>query len=359
MIRPALLCLLLAGCTRLADERALSDLEIGRGEAGGVTIEVVEGRAHLRELAPGAMTLWAQAPVLEITLEVAPGATRDRTITVDNALPDAELAVSAGQVAALGGPRPTLRSWQVALPESGTVQLVLAPPDVGDLSPWRFAAMADIQNALPDVHEVFARIEAEPGVRFVVFMGDLTERGKLREYTEAIEQIATLDLPFYATPGNHELYNDASRWRDRFGRFTQHFTYRGVTFTLVDTASGTIDPIVYAWLDEWLAEARDRIHIYGSHYPAIDPLGYREGAMSSRREAQKLLGKLAGGNVDLTLYGHIHTFEPFDNAGIPAYISGGGGAEPMRLDGIGRHFLVVDVDPAASEVTGVEVVRVD
>ncbi len=49
----------------------------------------------------------------------------------------------------------------------------------------------------------------------------------------------------------------------------------------------------------------------------------------------------------------------FVNAGIPAHVSGGGGAEPMRLDGIDRHFLVVDVDPAAEVVTGVGVVRVD
>ena len=358
-MRTLALVALLAGCTRLAEDRAQSDLEIGRGEAGGVTVDVDEGRAHIRSIEPGAMTLWAQAPELAITLEVAAGASRDWTITIDNALPDAELTSDGADVTALGGDRPTLRAWRVALPASGTVTLTVAPPDAGDLAPWRFAAMADIQNALPEVHQVFDRIEQEPGIRFVIFMGDLTERGKLREYNEAVAQIATLDIPFYATLGNHELYNEWTRWREVFGRYTQHFTFRGVTFSLVDSASGTIDPIVYGWLDDWLAEAADRIHIYGSHYPPIDPIGYREGSMASRREAQKLLAKLAAGNVDLTLYGHIHTYESFENAGIPAHISGGGGAEPMRLDGIGRHFLVVDVDPAAGEVTGVEVVRVD
>lgn len=359
MIRTALCFFLLTGCTRLAEERAMSDLEVGRGDAGGVSVEVDEGRAHIRAIAAGEMTLWAQAPVLAITLEVVPGATRDWTITIDNVLPDAQLTADAGVVTPLGGARPTLRSWQLTLPESGTVSIVVAPPDADDPAPWRFAAMADIQNALPEVHQVFDAIEQVPDVRFVIFMGDLTERGKVREYDEAIAQIATLDIPFYATLGNHELYNDAERWRERFGRYTQHFSFRGVTFSLVDTASSTIDPIVFGWLDAWLDEARDRIHIYGSHYPAVDPIGYREGAMSSRREAEKLLARLAGGNVDLTLYGHIHTYEGFENAGIPAYITGGGGAEPMRLDGIGRHFLVVDVDPTASVVTGVETIRVD
>jgi len=292
-------------------------------------------------------------------LEVEPGATRDWTITVDNALPDAELTASAGTVTALGGSRPTLRAWQVSLPAAGTVELVLAPPDAADLGRWRFAAMGDIQTALPEVDEVFARIDAEPDLRFVLFLGDLTERGRLGEYNLFVEQLTTLDVPFYMTPGNHELYGDDSRWTERFGRFNQHFTFRGVTFSLVDSASATIDPIVYGWLDDWLAEARDRVHVFGTHYPPIDPLGYRGGSLSSRREAQKLLARLADGAVDLTLYGHIHTYEPFENAGIPAHITGGGGADPMRLDGIGRHFLVVEVDPAASEVVAVEVVRVD
>ncbi|WP_437599859.1 hypothetical protein WMF28_44240 [Sorangium sp. So ce590] len=46
------------------------------------------------------------------------------------------------------------------------------------------------------------------------------------------------------------------------------------------------------------------------------------------------------------------------NAGIPAYISGGGGSRPERFDQLGRHFLVVDADPAA-QTLGVWVVRED
>ena len=83
----------------------------------------------------------------------------------------------------------------------------------------------------------------------------------------------------------------------------------------------------------------------------------RNGSFASRNEAAKLLGRLARGRVDLTLYGHIHSYYDFENAGIPAYISGGGGAVPERFDRIGRHFLVVDADQRG--VSKVEVVRVD
>ncbi|RKG95450.1 metallophosphoesterase, partial [Corallococcus carmarthensis] len=38
--------------------------------------------------------------------------------------------------------------------------------------------------------------------------------------------------------------------------------------------------------------------------------------------------------------------------------SGGGGAIPERFDGVGRHFLAVDVDPSVG-VRDVGLVRVD
>jgi Icc protein len=75
------------------------------------------------------------------------------------------------------------------------------------------------------------------------------------------------------------------------------------------------------------------------------------------RDGHRLLGRLVEGGVDLTLYGHIHTHVAFENAGIPARISGGGGADPMKLDGIDRHFLVLDVDDRA--IQNVSVHRVD
>ena len=347
--------LVLAACVRPAEERALADLEVGRASAGGVTIEVEGGLAAIRALDDGEATLWAQAPTLALTITT--DAPRTLIVTIENALPDAALTGAATIDPLPAGPPATQRRWRVALP-AGATALALAPPDAGDLAPWRFAALADIQDALPRVHELFAAIEATPGVRFAVAMGDITQRSTHDEWVLWDAQLATLDLPLYATIGNHDIWFPHRRWTTRFGRANVHFTFRGVAFTLVDSASATIDALVYAWLDEWLAGAADRVHVFGTHYPPIDPVGLRYGSFASTREGQKLLAMLAGGAVDLTLYGHIHTFTAFENAGIAAYVSGGGGAEPMRLDGVDRHFLVVDVDPAAQRIDDVTVVEV-
>jgi 3',5'-cyclic-AMP phosphodiesterase len=354
---------IVAACSRPAEDRAVAERDVGRASDGaGISVEVEDGLAAVRSMSPGEIVLWAQAPVLRIAVDVSAGAAADWQITIENVTPDAVLTADGVPLAGEDpeGDRPTVRTWRVPLPSSGAVAISVAPMDADVLAPWRFAAMADIQTALPEVDEVFDVIEDDPSIRFVISMGDITERGDADEYDLYEEQLATLDIPYYATIGNHELFGDSGEWLRRFGRFNVHFDYRGVAFSLLDSGSATIDPIVHAELDDWLDDAVDRIHVFATHYPLISPRDIRgEASFASQREAAGLLDRLAAGRIDLTLYGHLHTYTEFENAGIPAHISGGGGALPVSFDGISRHFLVVDVDPAANRVTDVEVVRVD
>lgn len=363
MKRPAALALLaasLAGCVRPAEERTLEDLEVGIAGADGLAIEVEDGAAQVRTIGGDAISLWAQAPVVRAALTAATATAV--TIAVDNCMPGAELAALAGgrplAVVALGGPRPTLCRFAVDVPAGEEVALRLAPPDAGTIERFRFAAMGDIQTALPSVGDLFARINQEPGVRFVISMGDLVEDGQLDEYELLVDRLGELDVPYFSTIGNHELRANLDRWHALFGRYNVHFTFKGVAFSFVDSGNASIDPLVYDWLEDWLADAEDIVHVFGTHYPPIDPVGARAGSFRSRKEAAKLLSMLAGGEVDLTLYGHIHSYYAYSNAGIPAYISGGGGAIPEKLDGIGRHFLVVETDPPGG-LGPVGVVRVD
>ncbi|MCA9679428.1 MAG: metallophosphoesterase, partial [Myxococcales bacterium] len=329
-----------AACTRPGEQRALDEDAVGVASSQGATVEVVDGLAAIRSLTPGHLELWGQAPALELDLTVDAAAAGTWELRFDNAMPDAALAGPAAvTIADLGGPRPTVRVFEVEVP-AGTHRLRLAPPDADDPAPFRVAAMADIQTALPEVDDVFARIAADPTVRFVVSMGDLTERGHDDEYALFEEQLEVLGVPYFTTLGNHELWSPASAFRDRYGRASFQFVFKDVAFTFADSGDAGIDPLVHQWIDGWLAAARDRVHLFLTHFPPIDPSGSRAGGFRSRLEGHDLLERLAAGGVDLTLYGHVHTYVQFDNAGIPAFISGGGGARPERWDGIGRHFLL-------------------
>ena len=188
-------------------------------------------------------------------------------------------------------------------------------------------------------------------------MGDLTERAEPAEYELFERQLEHLAIPFYTTLGNHELWSEPQRFFERFGRASFQFVFKGTAFTFADSGDAGLDPLVETWIVDWVAAARDRPHVFLTHIPPIDPVGVRYGAFRSTRDGHRLLSRLAEGGVDLTLYGHIHTFDAFQNAGIPAYISGGGGALPMKWDGIDRHFLLVELTGEA--IGAVTVIRVD
>jgi predicted phosphodiesterase len=337
------------GCVRPGEERAERDLGVGKASAHGLRVHVQDGLAAIRRLSPGELLLWSAAPAWELALENEAGASATWTLELRNVLPDAVLKPSpdgpAVVVEPLASGLPTRRRYRLALPAGARARLTLTAPDSAELSPWRFAVMSDVQEAIDEVEDIYQRVNAVPGTRFLLGAGDLTQRGSPEELERFQVELEALNVPYYTTLGNHELGDQGPAYQDWFGRASSSFVFRGVRFSLLDSASASIDPMVFDWLDGWLASSRDGVHVVAMHVPPLDPVGVRNGAFASRNEAAKLLTRLATGRVDLTLYGHIHSYYAFENAGIPAYISGGGGAIPERLDGIGRHFLVVDVDP--------------
>jgi len=344
-------------CVRPAEERAERDRTIGKATNGELDVHVVRGLAAVRKLEGARLTLWASAPAWELELDARAAGTV--TLDVQNCVPDVELTPLEPDARAtlVENPLPTRKTWELDLP-AGQSRFRFAPPDASDRAPWSFALMSDVQEAIDRVQDVYRRVNEEPDVRFLLGAGDLTRRGTRDELREFHDELEGLQIPYYTTLGNHELGVSPSLYQDYFGRANFQFAYRGVYFTMLDSASATLDPLVYDWLDGWLSRARSSVHVVAMHIPPLDPTGVRNGAFASRNEAATLLGRLAESGVDLTLYGHIHSYYEFDNAGIPAFISGGGGAIPERFDDIGRHFMVIEIG-ADRGVVDTRVVRVD
>jgi 3',5'-cyclic AMP phosphodiesterase CpdA len=203
---------------------------------------------------------------------------------------------------------------------------------------------ADVQERLDGLSELLIPLAQEP-VRLCLISGDLTDQGKasdLKLFQAELERY--LPFPCYATMGNHELGTPGPPFFGLFGRASFSFNYSGVQITLLDDASATIAPRTRNKLKGWLRAGREQLHVVVTHLPILDADGTRSGAFASRLEATELLAELAQAGVDLLLYGHVHTYKAFKQAGIPAIISGGGGSIPMRLDGVGRHYLVIELD---------------
>jgi 3',5'-cyclic-AMP phosphodiesterase len=367
LVRGAPWLALLAACSRPAAERVEQDEEVGRGEIPELAISVDGGHAAVRSLAAGYVSLWAAAPRLSGQLSLRGEPPAELWLEVANCMPGAELVLQPS-VPLLSSERDAsnvcrfqLGSLAQQLAPSGAEHVLrfqLAPPDSERPSAFRFAVMSDVQEAIDDVQDIYERLNQEPDVDFLLGAGDLTQQGT-REQLERFQlELTASRIPYYTTLGNHELGQAPTLYQEYFGRGSQSFEYRGVRFSLLDSASATIDPTVFEWLQDWLARGASQLHVVAMHIPPLDPVGVRNGAFASRAEAAKLLGRLAQAGVDLTLYGHIHSYYRFDNAGIPAFISGGGGAIPERFDQMGRHFLIVDAEPVAQTLS-VRVVRVD
>ncbi len=362
----AMAALVVTGCgMRPAENRAVVDSKVGQAQQGGLTLAVADGLAAVRELAPGTLVLWGNAPAFSVRVEVGADAPSDWMVTVRNAMPDAVLVVQEEGGAALTPeplPQalPTVKVWRVALRAGATVRLSVAPPDAESREPFRFLAMADVQEALPRVGDIYERMRRDDSARFILFAGDLTESGTRAELLEFQERLeAGSRIPLYATLGNHETFSrDAAEYHALVGRGSQSFVFKGVRFTVLDSSNGTLDPWVEEQLDGWLESGRQGTHVVSMHVPPQDPVGMRGGGFANRGEAAGLVGKMARAGVDLTLYGHIHSYYSFTNAGIPAFIAGGGGALPETFDGVGRHYLAVDVG-AEDGLHQAALVRVD
>lgn len=352
-----------SGCTDVADGRARRDARIGQASAPGISLVVQGGLANVNSLSSVGAQLWLQAPDVSFGLDLPAGAPPIEIIA-SNALDDAQmiaLSPATGVVIEpLGATIPHEKRWRVTPPTvAGMISLRIAPADADVAGRWRFAVFADVQSAIDRVGDIYRRMSQDPDIRFAIITGDLTETGSAAQLTRfQAEMTGGVPFPIYATLGNHELGTRDDLFHDYFGRGNFSFVFRAVRFTLLDTASATVAPLAYEWLADWLVAGIDGVHFVFAHIPPLDPAGTRNGAFASRLEANKLLSLFASGKVDVTFYGHVHSFYAFANAGIPAYISGGGGAIPQRLDGIGRHYLVVDVD-SARQISEVAVVRVD
>jgi 3',5'-cyclic-AMP phosphodiesterase len=350
-------------CLDVAANRAERDLEIGHSNVDGIRVDVDGGLAAIRQVNDTELHLWASAPGLSFRIERPTTSPSTYRVRIENVLEDAVLTATSTDTSSIpvqivASPHPTEKTWELTFPTSNSVTLTLRAPDDSLQEPWRFAVYADVQEALGNVEDIYAKMNVTPNIRFALISGDLTQQGTTEQLERFQSSMKTLKFPCFATLGNHELGTRDDLYHDYFGRGNYSFVFRDARFTLLDSASATIEPRVYSWLDGWLSEGQDKLHVVTMHIAPIDPVGARNGSFASRAEADKLLVKLARGGTDLTLYGHVHSFYAFENAAIPAYISGGGGAIPERMDGIGRHFLTVDVEPPG-KIQQVAVVRVD
>lgn len=341
-------CVFITGCIGEENSRFALDQHIGRASAGDASVSTDDGLALVHSFSRGSLSVRLLAPSVGFTLETGNGGSLSWSIAAGNMMPGSVCTAETpeeGFVSVSETPVSATSSvFAVTLQGGRSARVTIAPPDAASGGVFRFALLSDIQGTAD--RDIYASINADPSVRFLVSAGDLTENGDSSQFRDFLGNISVLDVPVYSAPGNHDLFSGTSAWHEHMGLFNSSFVFKGVRFTFADSSQGTIEPRVYDWLEARLSEGADADHVFITHIPPQDPFGLRGGAFANSLEAAKLLALLGRGRVDVTLYGHIHSYYAFTNAGIPAYISGGGGGIQGIIEPYGRHFLLIDASSA-------------
>ena len=136
-----------------------------------------------------------------------------------------------------------------------------------------------------DIVRLFLRMIVERGCDIVISPGDLTDEGWPYEYALAEKVMKDFPLPFYATPGNHDIEKDVEHvFQQKFGTGCWIKQYRGYQLVALDTADGLLGKqmnmdVVSAidleqsvilfthcqlWADEWIPDA-NRVIVDGEN----------------------------------------------------------------------------------------------
>ncbi len=246
----------------------------------------------------------------------------------------------------------------VALSRSGSQLDARSPSESGDLkiesgakNPWTtlrlnndpgqftFAVVSDRSGGHRG--KVFSQAVARVNLlqpQFVMSVGDLIEGYTTKDETiktqwdEFDSYVKKFEMPFFYTPGNHDLANKTlvTRWGERYGKKHYSFTYKGALFLVLcsenppDNAN-TIDKEQQQWVAQTLAGHKDAKWTFVFvHRPIWTAKDLEKNGWAAVESA------LAGRKYTV-FCGHLHRYQVYQRNGMQYYqLATTGGVSRMR-----------------------------
>ncbi len=125
---------------------------------------------------------------------------------------------------------------------------------------YSFAVIADSHLDYPNLGKALA-LAKERGAKFVIGIGDLSDVGTVDELTKTKAVYESSGLPFYITPGDHDMWDSRNQKKDAaqnfvdvFGPSYQAFTFQNSRFILINNADNYlgIDSTQLQWIEDEL-----------------------------------------------------------------------------------------------------------
>ena len=186
----------------------------------------------------------------------------------------------------------------------------------------------------------FRQEVAAGGIDFFCVLGDLTNDATPDEVDSIKLQLERVGIPYYATIGNHDLYqaDGWERFKENYGPSCYPVVIGGrIKLIFLDTADGTIGPTQFDWFE---AELQDTLltRIVLTHFPVFDgekPAMWRLASDAERVKVQSLLGRY---DAFAWCAGHIHGWRHMQVDSVHHFTCGA--MAPGKLDYGSPGFLL-------------------
>ncbi len=190
---------------------------------------------------------------------------------------------------------------------------------ITDSEDTSYKAVGSSKDLLGDAINQINDIE---GLDFVLFTGDLVDYATKENYYNYYYLLTKLKYPSLNTFGNHDFwgmtkeealaevkkYNPSYTFSDTYYAFSPKTDYRIIILdaTIKDrkTSNGELPPEQLEFLDNELAQAKDKIVVIALHHPPVEPFVASEHALLNAKEFNNILLKYKNPIVVLT--GHYH-----------------------------------------------------
>ncbi|HUT97540.1 MAG TPA: metallophosphoesterase [bacterium] len=216
-------------------------------------------------------------------------------------------------------------------------------------------------NPREGVYEAVVAQSLSEGADFYISVGDQIGGYTLdvdeidAQWAEYFKIIEPVPVDVHLTPGNHDIWDDASlgRWREWTDRKPNYsFDYSGVHFVVLDTSrwyfTVNLPETTFAWLEDDLSSHDDaRLTLVFTHKPLIY-------STLAENEGDRLHKIFLEHGVDGVFTGHLHTYVFTEYDGIPYTTIGTSGGHIEEGD-----FFQYAVVKVSGDSYTVEIVPLD
>jgi len=214
----------------------------------------------------------------------------------------------------------------------------------GTFSPYKFAVIADTHTAYDYLKDAVSKINSLEEVSFVILLGDMTDRGRQKEFLWASKFLKNLKPPLFTVIGNHDaLSTGVQTYKKMFGELNYSFEFKECEFIFLNSNVWEFNSEApdLDWLDQELKKSENTIYRFVfSHIPPFSD----EFSIQTENRYRELMKYH---DVTLSTHGHMHEFysDEYYSDGIPYLLA----------DNIeDRNFLIVSVDEDGHEINQVK-----